>query len=117
MISSLKRQGLYEVSIGLGKEYYENENYQINDGDGAFGAISLALSPGLRYLTESGEYAKDLCKKLDKTFGKNNEIALWREHPTPQDFLIQNYQHILSLMNLFKMVKKQNLLHSQFKLK
>ena len=26
MISSLKRQGLYEVSIGLGKEYYEYEN-------------------------------------------------------------------------------------------
>ena len=26
MISSLKRQDLYEVSIGLGKESYENEN-------------------------------------------------------------------------------------------
>ena len=26
MISSLNRQGLYEVSIGIGKEYYEDEN-------------------------------------------------------------------------------------------
>ena len=26
MISSLKKQGLYEVSIGLGKKYYEDEN-------------------------------------------------------------------------------------------
>ena len=26
MISSIKRQGLYEVFIGLGKESYEDEN-------------------------------------------------------------------------------------------
>ena len=26
MISSIKRQGLYEVSIKIGKEYYEYEN-------------------------------------------------------------------------------------------
>ena len=26
MIASLKREDLYEVSIGLGKESYENEN-------------------------------------------------------------------------------------------
>ena len=44
MIASLKRLGLYEVSIGLGKESYENENDWINDGDRAFGAIGLALS-------------------------------------------------------------------------
>ena len=36
-ISSLKRQGLYEVSIGLGKESYEDENDWLNDGDRAFG--------------------------------------------------------------------------------
>ena len=33
MISSLKRQGLYEVSIGIDKESYEDENDWINDGD------------------------------------------------------------------------------------
>ena len=37
MISYLKRQGLYEVSIGLGKESYEDENDWLNDGDRAFG--------------------------------------------------------------------------------
>ena len=45
MISSLKGQDLYEVSIGLGKESYENENDWLNDGDRAFGTICLALSP------------------------------------------------------------------------
>ena len=48
------------MSIGLGKESYENKNDWINDGDGAFGAICLALSPSLRYLIKSVEYPKDL---------------------------------------------------------
>ena len=52
MISSLKREDLYGVSIGLGKKYYENENDQLNYDDGAFGAIGLALSPSLRYLNK-----------------------------------------------------------------
>ena len=45
MISSLKRQDLYEVSIGLGKEYCEDENDSLNYGDRYFGTICLALSP------------------------------------------------------------------------
>ena len=56
MIAYLKRRGLYEVSIGLGKESYENENDWLNDGDRAFGAICLALSPSLYYLIGSTEY-------------------------------------------------------------
>ena len=73
MITSRKRQDLYEVSIGLGKESYENENDWLNDGDGAFGAIGLALSPSLCYLTKSVEYPKALWTNLDRTFGKHNE--------------------------------------------
>ena len=60
MIASLKRRGLYEVSIGLGKESYENDNDWLNDGDRYFGAICLAPSPNLRYLIGSAEYPKDL---------------------------------------------------------
>ena len=41
MIASLKRQGLYEVSIGLGKESYEYENDLLNDGDRDFGTICV----------------------------------------------------------------------------
>ena len=33
MIAYLKRQGLYEVSIGLGKESYKYESEWLNDGD------------------------------------------------------------------------------------
>ena len=73
MITSLKRQDLYEVSIGIGKESYDNENYRINDGDAAFGAIDLSLSPSLRYLTKYVEYPKDLWTKLDRTFSKHSE--------------------------------------------
>ena len=68
-----KRQDLYEVSIGLGEESYESENDWLNDGDAAFGAIGLALSPSLRYLTKSIEYPKDIQTKLDRTFGKHSE--------------------------------------------
>ena len=73
MVASLKRQYLYEVSIGLGKESYENENDWINNSDGSFGAICLAHSPSLCYLIGSVEYPKDLWTKLDRTFGKHNE--------------------------------------------
>ena len=47
MIASLKTQDLYEVSIGLGKESYEYENYWINDGDRAYGTICGTFSPSL----------------------------------------------------------------------
>ena len=73
MIASLKRQDLYEVSIGLGKESYDNDNDWLNDGDAAFGEIGRSLSPSLCYLIGSVEYPKDLWTKLDRTFGKNNE--------------------------------------------
>ena len=73
MISSLKGQGLYEVSIGIGKESYENDNDWLNDSDRAFGTICLSLSPSLRYFVKTVEYPKDLWTKLDRTFGKHNE--------------------------------------------
>ena len=73
MISYLKGKCLYDVSIGLGKESYENENDWINDDDRAFGSICLALSPSLHYLIVSIEYPKDLLTKLDRTYGKHNE--------------------------------------------
>ena len=61
------------MSIGIGKESYENENDWLNDDDRDFGAICLALSPNLHYLIGSVEYPKDLWTKLDRTFGKHNE--------------------------------------------
>ena len=56
MIASLKRQGLYEVSIGIGKESYEYGNDWLNDGDRAYGAICGTFSPSL--VIELIEFAK-----------------------------------------------------------
>ena len=75
MISYIKKQGLYDVSIGLGKESYKYENEWLNDGDIDFGTIVMSFweSPSLRYLIVSVEYPKDLWTELDRTFGKHNE--------------------------------------------
>ena len=45
MISSLKRQGLYEISIGASEESYEETSDGMNDCDRVIGAICLAISP------------------------------------------------------------------------
>ena len=62
MIASLKRQGLYEVSMGLGKESYEYETDWLNDSDRAYGKICMDFwrSPSLRYLNDFAESPKDL---------------------------------------------------------
>ena len=73
MIASLKRQGLYEVSIGLGAESFESENDWLNECDADLGTMLLAISLSLCYLKRSIEFPKDLWTKLDKTFGKHNE--------------------------------------------
>ena len=74
MIASLKRQGLYEVSIGIGKESYEYDNDQLNDGDRAYGAICGIFSPSLLIeIIEFAEYPKDLQIELDRIFGKLNK--------------------------------------------
>ena len=59
MTSSLMRQGLCRVSIGLGKECFSKINW-LNKSDGAFGTIATGLSPSLRYLIRSIEDPKEL---------------------------------------------------------
>ena len=72
MIASLMRRGLYGVSIGLGEECF-SENHWLNKCDAAFGRIALGLSPSLRYLSRSIEDLKELCTRLDRTFGMIDE--------------------------------------------
>ena len=71
---SLKRQGLYEVSTRLVKEYYKDENDWINDGYIYFGRIGLHVSRSFHFLIDSAEYPKDIWTKRDRTFGKHNEV-------------------------------------------
>ena len=83
MAASLKRQGLYEVYIGLGKESCEYENNWLNDGDRDFAKICMAFSPSLCYHIDSLEYPNDLWTKLDRTFGKHNENHYSNLESTP----------------------------------
>ena len=74
MIASLKRQGLYEVSMGLGKKYYEYEKDWLNDSDRAYGAICGTFSLSLLIdLIDFVEYLKDLWIELGRIFGNHNE--------------------------------------------
>ena len=84
MISYLKRQGLYELSIELGKESYEDQNDWINYGDRYFGTICLAFSPSLHYIIDFAEYPKDLWIELDRTFGRHNEYHYINFESTPR---------------------------------
>ena len=59
MISSLIRQGLCQVSIGLDKECFSKID-SLNKSDGAFGTIATGLSPSLRHLIRSIEDPKEL---------------------------------------------------------
>ena len=83
MISYLKRQHIYEVSIGIGKESYEYENDWLNDGDRAFETICVALSPRFYYFIDSVEYPKDIWTELDRTFEKHNEDHYGNLERTP----------------------------------
>ena len=87
MIASLKRQRLYEVSIGLGKESYKDENEWLNEGYIAFGTICMAFwrSPSLRYLIDYAKYRKDVWTKLDRTFRKHNEDYYRNLESTPRN--------------------------------
>ena len=73
MISYLKRQGLYEISIGVGEESYEEPSGWLNGCDREIGSICLAISPCMRYLIDSIDYPKDLWTTLDGVLGKENE--------------------------------------------
>ena len=73
MVSSLKRQGLYAISIGVGEESYEETSDWLDDCDREIGDICLAISLSMLYLIDSVEYPKDLWTTLDRVLGKHNE--------------------------------------------
>ena len=60
MISFLNRKGLYDISIGVGEEYYEEPSDWLNDCDRAIGAICLTISPSMCYLIDYVDYPKNI---------------------------------------------------------
>ena len=99
MISSLKRQGIYEVYIGLGKESYEDDNDSLNDGDRYFGTIFLSFSPRLCYLIDFVEYPKDIWIELDRTFGKHNEDNYSNLERTPSTKRVISSKLLASILS------------------
>ena len=61
------------MSIGIGRETYENENDWINDSHRSFGSIALALDDSLYFVIDFLGYPKELWTQFDRTFGKHNE--------------------------------------------
>ena len=68
MISSLMRQGLCRVSIGLGKECFSEIDW-LNKSDGAFGTIAmgllLACAASLDLLKTRRNYGQDWIEPLE----------------------------------------------------
>ena len=73
MIASLKRQDIYEVSIGLGEESFERKDDWLNKCDATYGNMYMAISPSMLYLKRSIRNPKDLWKILDIFFGMIDE--------------------------------------------
>ena len=69
MVAYLESHDLLDVSIGDGKEYYEEENVWLNDYDRAYGSMHMVMTPNMCYLMESVEYPFILWRNLYKAFG------------------------------------------------
>ena len=69
MIICLRRQKIFSVSDGYGRNYFKSENDWLNARDVAFEIMELALSPSMRYLSRSIKDPQELWRRLDITFG------------------------------------------------
>ena len=69
MIICLRRQKLFSVSIGLGRNSFESDNDWLKAKDKSFEIMELALSPSMRYHSRSIKDIEELWKRLDTTFG------------------------------------------------
>ena len=60
MAAYIEIHDLLDVSFGVGKESYEDEEYWLNDYDRAYGIMGMVMSPYMRYLMEYVEYPFEL---------------------------------------------------------
>ena len=71
MSAYLKRQCLFDVSIGASRKHesYEEKIDWINNCDRDHGIMFLVISPNIHHLIYSAKYPFELWKNLDKDFG------------------------------------------------
>ena len=75
MCAYLKRQCLYDVSIGAVREpeSCQEKDAWINDNDRAYGTMCLAIPPTMCYIIDSVDYPFKLWRNLDEALGIQQE--------------------------------------------
>ena len=81
MCAYLKRQCLYDVSIGAVRELEscQEKDAWLNDNDRAYGTIFLAIPPTMRYLLDSVDYPFELWINLDEALGMQQKDVSYME--------------------------------------
>ena len=69
MTICLRRQKIYSVSNGFGRNSFESDNDWLKAKDKAFEIMELVLSPSMRYHSRSIKDSLELWQRLDRTIG------------------------------------------------
>ena len=71
MCAYLKRQCLYDVSIGAVRELEscQEKDACLNDNDRAYGTMCLAIPPTMCYLLDSVDYPFNIWRNIDEDLG------------------------------------------------
>ena len=82
MCTYIKRQCLYDVSIGAVREPNScQEKYDwLNDNDRAYGTMCLAIPPTMHYLLDSDDYLFELWRNIDEALGMQKEDMSYMEN-------------------------------------
>ena len=81
MCAYLKRQCIYDVSIGVVREpeSYQEKDAWLNGNDRAYGTMCLAIPPTMCYLLDSVDYPIELWRNLDEALGMQQEYVSYME--------------------------------------
>ena len=74
MVAYLESHDLLDVSFGVGKEYYEDENYWLGGGERAYQNMCMVMTLDMCYLMETDEYPFKLWRNTDRAFGVQKGI-------------------------------------------
>ena len=71
MCAYIKRQCIYDVSIGAMREpeSFQEKYDWLNDNDRAYGTMCLAIPPTMHYLLDSTDYPFEIWRNLDEALG------------------------------------------------
>ena len=81
MCAYLKRQCLYDVSIGDVREpeSRQEKDTWLNDNDRAYGTMCLAIPPTMCYILDFADYPFELWRNLNEALGMQQEDVSYME--------------------------------------